>query len=313
MSLDIDCEDLSCITFADITKAYSLSNPTGYGGPNTPSLEEILSVVFVITYNGVQYVNNSSTYLPNADGTTTVCLKASDFLSVYDDTPLTFVKGATYSLQYILELGASVEVNATPQTFKYPCCGDAVTSNLGTSFTITEKLGCSSFDFKDTTGTYNATTNPGGYGTPNAAYADIISTLIKVTLADGTIKEITDFIPTALNQTKNINAQTLGYSDQILPQVVTIEYSVYVAGSCRVGYKKTKVLLHCVLRNCIVSKGKSVLVTDCGSCDNGEVKVTISLIHRYEMLLLASYDNIDCIQNEVEALYDECKKYCGCS
>lgn len=311
MQVDIDCDDLSCIYFTDVTKEYSVNNPTGYGGPNVP-ISEIASVDISLTINGITYAYlGAGGYLPTAGGSNSICLKAADFVN--GSNSLVYEKGGVYTIEYCVNLDdSSSSVCADGQDFIFPCCGDAITSNLGTNFTITEKLGCSSLDFKDTTGTYSLS-NPGGYGSPNPQYSDIDSTLIKITLADGTVKEIIDFIPTALNQVKNINASALGYGDGIVPpQVVSIEYSVYAAGGCRIGYKKIKVLLHCALRNCIVSKGKSTLVTNCGSCTNGEVQVTISLIHRYEMLLLASYDNIDCIQNEVDALYEECKKYCGC-
>lgn len=318
MQIDIEADNLTVIRFTDTTKAYQeFTNETGYGGPNFPSIAEIESVNFSLVHKGVTYTNQSSEYLPSANGEGYVDLLNTDFISGEETMP-PFEKGGNYELDYSLEIGGSSDsgsdsIFATPQFFVFPCFGSSISSNLGTKFTITEKVGCISIDFKDTTGTYNSVTNPGGYGAPNFTYSDITSTLIKITLYDGTIVQITDFIPTALNQIKNITASDLGYSGTIVPQVVRIEYSVYGPGGCQIGYKNTKVLLHCVLRNCIVSKGASILQENCGACDSGEVKVTISLIHRYEMLLLASYDNIDCIGEEVGLLYEECQKYCGCS
>lgn len=70
---------------------------------------------------------------------------------------------------------------------------------LSLAVTITEQFPtCSGIYFEDTTGDYNADTNPGGYGGPNPEESAITSTNIYMT-APGTSTEIlvkTDYLPT---------------------------------------------------------------------------------------------------------------------
>lgn len=48
------------------------------------------------------------------------------------------------------------------------------------------KSGCTSLIFKETTGIYNATTNPTGYGSPNPVKGDFISAILTVIAPDST-------------------------------------------------------------------------------------------------------------------------------
>ena len=61
---------------------------------------------------------------------------------------------------------------------------------LATSPTQT---GCFGFTFTDTTGVYNVTTNPGGYGTPNMDSTDVNTATISVYAPGSTIPYIFTF------------------------------------------------------------------------------------------------------------------------
>lgn len=305
IDLTIDCENLECLTFKDTTRTPSTGNPDGYGGVNYPDIADITSVLFSIVDNdGVDWQFEGSGYLPTPAGANTICLKAENFLSYA--SPIIFVRGASYRLFYTLNLanGGTLEKSVD---FVFPCCGEPVSSNIGVNFDVTEKLGCSSIDFRDTTGPFNTLNNPNGY------VALPTSTIIRFTKKDNSVVEITDFIPSFTSFTKNISADLLGYSDgKIPPQVMNVEYFVYGGGNCQVGYKQIKMLFHCVLRNCITAKGKALLMQACStSCDNAETKKIRELQNRYEDMLLASEENIDCIVQEIEDLYRECQKN-GC-
>lgn len=48
------------------------------------------------------------------------------------------------------------------------------------------KTACSVLTFKETTGTYNVTTNPGGYGTPNPITGDFVTAVLTIIAPSGT-------------------------------------------------------------------------------------------------------------------------------
>ena len=317
----IECSDLSCISFTDKTKAYDPVNaPLGYGyPPNYPGFDDIDHIEFyLIDVDDAMtaYRFADSNYMPNAAGDNKVCLIATNFLKVSDNSPLaSFVGGKSYIFQYRV-YSKNGELSCTAyNNFIFPCCGaDLVGSDLAINYKVNQKLGCGSFDFKDTTGAYNEDTNPGGYGAPNPGYGDITATLIKVTLGDGTVVNITTFIPTADEPTINITAAMLGYSGSNIPdQIVRIEYSVFTAGTCRAGYKDNQNLFHCNTAACLRSKGIQALRTNCEPCKgaDGTVNRIVELTTKYLILLGAFSGNAGCVSGDIENLYLECSKDCG--
>jgi len=296
----IDCTDVTCLKFLDSTAAYSASNTGGYGTPNVPELSAITSVTFTLTLGSTPYEFEAtdSAYFPNAAGTNEFCLLASDF-----DGLTEFTKGATYTLEYAVNVGSTPY--SVSDSFLFACCGAAITSNLATNFSITELIGCTSIKFTDTTGSYDAEDNTGGYGAPNPAYANITETLIRFTFNDGTVKDITTFIPTEAVPYITINGASLGFGDNAIPsQVVSIEYSVYQEGLCRIGFKEDKVLFRCQLENCIASK--SALLLGNNYCDGAEIDSAMALIWKYNQLVISAQENIDCVVGEAEKLYKKC-------
>lgn len=308
-TLTIDCNDISCLTFVDTTGAYSLSNLTGYGSPN-PEIAQIVSVDFVITdADATNWTYSAADYSPNTAGDSEICLEASNFVNGSDT--LTLVPGATYTLTYTVHFsGSDYELE---EEFVFPCCGNPISSNLATAIAVEQLAGCASFVFSDVTGLYDATDNPGGYGTPNPAYADITSTLISITLANGEVTNITSFIPTAADHSITIQASDLGYSSLIPDQIINITYSVYVDGDCRVGYKNTNVLLYCQTQACIDSKISAILDSPCG-CDGDEqaqVDNVMKMLFELDAIKIVAGRNMGCVDGKIESLYQKCSA--GCS
>lgn len=307
-SLVIDCDDLSCLTFTDQTGGYSLSNTTGYNTPNK-NISDIVSTNFVITdADGNDYAFPASGYLPNSAGNSTIELHASDFSG-----GLTFVPGATYHLYYEVDFSDSSTATAE-EDFTYPCCGSSITSSLTTNFAIEQQIGCQAIVFADTTGSYNVTTNPGGYGTPNPAYGDISSTLITFVLSNGDTVVIDDFIPTGSDFSRTITSVELGYtSGTIADQIVTVTYQVFAEGTCQIGMKTTGVLLYCNTETCINQKITSTLNNDC-SCEdtNGAAtNVVWEMLMELDSIKYVASKNIGCIDGKIESLYQKCSG--GCS
>lgn len=306
--LIIDCENLTCLTFKDTTGNYSASNVHGYGTPNWPAISDIVSTSFNIwNEDGTVLLDSyNGDYLPNGAGDSEICL--TEALLGVD-----FYPGEQYKLEYQQNFEGAICVQVVIP-FTFPCCGNSVLSNLTTNFSILEKIGCSSFNFTDTTGTYNSTTNPGGYGTPNPSYSDITETEIAVTRPDGTVVTITDFIPTSGNQVKNITAYRLGFNDGYLSDgVYTIVYSVFKEGKCRIGYKSAMVLFSCRTQACIKGKIATLLNNDCtGKCvgDAAQTDSILAMAFQYEAIVLAAKQNISCVVGDMEKLYRKCVLNC---
>lgn len=312
IDIEIDCNDKSCIGFTDTTGAYNAStNPGGYGGPNAPAIGNITSTEFRIAVGDDEFLSTYTSYIPNSAGTNHVCIPVISFLNTVTSAPLTLGANDTFTLSYTLtdNVETTYEVN---DTIVFPCCGEQAPTDLGVNFSIQEDTGFTSWTFTDTTGTYNAETNTGGYGTPNPGYDDVASTLIRITLASGNIVNITSFVPTAQNQSFTITNQQLGYgSGEILPQVVSVEYYVYTDAVCQIGSATGDVLIHGVLSNCIVNRGKALL-TNTGACCDGDEATNrvLNLIFRYEAMMVAAQQAISCVSKEVEDLYADCKQDC---
>ena len=309
-SLVIDCNDLSCLTFTDTTGGYSVSNTGGYGTPN-PGIADIVKINFTINDGTDDYLYEDAPYTPSKYGTSSICLQAANFLN--GATPLELVDGASYSLTYSVFIDGVVDPYEIERGFVFPCCGGAITSNLATNFSIQQNIGCAAIVFTDTTGSYNASTNPGGYGTPNPAYADITSTLISIELSNGETVNITSFLPTAADHSITINASDLGYTTLIPDQIMHITYSVFVEGDCRVGYKSTDVLLYCQTEACINSKIATILSSDCSCNDDEQVAVdnTMKMLFELDALKIVAGRNMSCIDGKIEELYQKCNA--GCS
>lgn len=283
-----------------------MSNPTGYGAPN-PEISEIVSTNFVITdADGNDYAFEDSGYSPNSAGDSSICLQASDFSG-----GLTLVPGATYHIYYEVDFSGSNY--SVEKDFTFPCCGAGITSNLATNIAIEETPSGSQFIFSDVTGVYNATYNTGGYGAPNPAYGDITSTLITITLADGTVVSFEDFIPTAADHSFTITASDLGYTGAIPDQIINVEYSVYADGDCRIGYKNVSVLLYALTETCINNKIATLLNDDCACDDAGgnQVDLVMQQLFMLDAIKIVSQGNIGCANGKIEALYQQCQA--GCS
>lgn len=283
-----------------------MSNTTGYNSPNTPELSAITQVSWTLTDDDGDhtFTTTDSAYFPISSGDNEICLTAADF-------GIEFLAGEAYILAYTVTAGS--DYSPSPLSFDFPCCGGSVTSNLATNFSIQQATGCLSLTFTDSTGLYNADTNPGGYGTPNPAYGDIVSTLITFVLSNGNTVNIDTFVPTADVPYVNITAAELGYSGTITDQIATVTYSVYVAGECRVGYKSTKVLFSCNTETCINAKIATVLENDC-SCDSGgenQTDLVFNMQMQLDSIKRVVTKNAGCVDGQIESLYLKCQSECS--
>ena len=61
-----------------------------------------------------------------------------------------------------------------------------VTTNLQLGIHLCQTSNCKTIKFSETTGVYNASSNPGGWGAPNPLIADVTSWVVAFTLPSGT-------------------------------------------------------------------------------------------------------------------------------
>lgn len=85
------------------------------------------------------------------------------------------------------------------------------------------QTGCFGFTFTDTTGVYNVTTNPGGYGTPNIESTDVTDATISIYTPGSTVPYIITFVIETGNIASAIITNPDGTTDDITTDVVTTQ------------------------------------------------------------------------------------------
>ena len=172
-------------------------------------------------------------------------------------------------------------------------------TNFELSHDIEEQEGCKEIILWDDSGTYNATTNPTGYGAPNIASADVTEATILITPYGSTVgylftltivtNVITDAIVTDINGTvTNILADLTwdvfpftetkpfiitgallgnGADSQITFGAYDIEYNI--TDGTNVYVSTSEELIVCQVCCCVKNAAADLEVTDC-SCQDGK-------------------------------------------
>ena len=134
----------------------------------------------------------------------------------------------------------------------------ATLNNNGQTMTVVEA-----------TGVYDATTNTGGWETPNIAGSDVVTATITITYADGStqVEDVTAQIPATVTGTFTFTDITLsGYQDGI----TVIRYEIETV-TTTYAYDLT-LLFSCNVRACIDKMWADVACQTCsGSCDVGSL------------------------------------------
>lgn len=89
------------------------------------------------------------------------------------------------------------------------------------------QTGCLGFTFTDTTGVYNVTTNPGGYGAPNPVSNDVNGATISIYTPGSTVPYIITLVITTGNIDSAIITNPDGTTDDITTDVVTTQGLVF--------------------------------------------------------------------------------------
>jgi hypothetical protein len=128
---------------------------------------------------------------------------------------------------------------------------------------------CSDISITDTTGVYNVTDNPGGYGTPNDEGSEVISAILDITLPDGSVvtEDVTSQIPDTVTGDIEFNDISIpNYTDGVISILYTVN-----AASGTYTYTYTA-LFTCKARACVDNMWADVACRTCsGSCDLADI------------------------------------------
>lgn len=183
---------------------------------------------------------------------------------------------------------------------------------LQLAFNVCQSSDCKELIFTETTGIYDATNNPTGWGSPNATIASAVSATLTITKPDGTVTSPINIFPSSFPTTNDdleytITAAALGYTaNSKLPDgLYTVLYTV-VAGSTT--YTQTKsFLFSCQIRCCVYSMAKDIAFLECTDCKDEAIDKLLKAWALYQALLAAANCGLTA---KFEELMDSLERLC---
>lgn len=212
------------------------------------------------------------------------------------------------------------------------------------TFSIEQASDCTYIYYVDSTGTYNASTNAGGYGTPNPASNDVTSYVLEIlqpeatipytytfTISAGTITNCTQTDP--LGVVTNIYADLLftvfpfstaapfqitgemlgGAADSSLSDGVYNAAITLVATGPVTAVNDQDFLLQCEVCKCKDQKFAELSPSDC-NCDCGKIEKLMAIdafIQAANSAMNVGYS--EQAQTNITKAADLCSGNCGCS
>ena len=184
---------------------------------------------------------------------------------------------------------------------------------LSPVITATLKNNGQSISVVDATGVYDATTNTGGWETPNIAGSDVTAASITITYPDGStqVEDVLSQIPATVTGTFTFTDITLsGYQDGI----TVIRYELETL-TTTYAYDLT-LLFTCNVRACIDKMWADVACQTCsGSCDVGSLIDDANLAEALynAMKSAAACGNSTYVDKILESLMNLCNwENCNC-
>lgn len=181
---------------------------------------------------------------------------------------------------------------------------------LEISFQICQSNTCNSLTFVETTGAYNATSNPTGWGAPNATLASVTSAELEITLASGDSYTI-DLLATGLFPTDDttfeyeLTNSDFGYTNgaKIDDQIITFVYTVVANGTT---YTQTVYqAFYCQVQCCVYSMFKDLNVT-CDACLTSKTKAIDAYLLLKGLIYSANCGNTTNFNSQLATLQKLC-------
>ncbi len=187
---------------------------------------------------------------------------------------------------------------------------------------VCQSCNCEELNFSELTGIYNATSNPGGYGSPNVTIDDVTGAILTVILGDGTSYNIDIFtdseeqFPTSdTTDVFTIPNEDIGYitGDKIPDQLITFIYTITFDDGTTSSSTITK-LFSCQTKCCVLSMLKKIDFC-CDDCSSTAMNNFIQAWVLYNaMLASAGCADSEEINKQLSILNKICgSSGCGCS
>jgi hypothetical protein len=207
------------------------------------------------------------------------------------------------------------------------------------------QTGCFGFTFTDTTGVYNVTTNPGGYGSPNMDSTDVNTATISVYAPGSTVPYIFTFTIDISNILSCIITNPDGTTDDITTDIVTTQglifpfdavtgtgalsidetwiggtenesildgvYTiVYEVSDGLTEYNTTVYTLSKCNATCCITKAYANLKSGCGCDDNGLKSVQRANAFLNAAVSAADLGMMEAAQTDIEKALEICEGNC---
>ena len=186
---------------------------------------------------------------------------------------------------------------------------------LAQSFTYELSSDAHTLVMTDTTGAYNATTNPGGYGGVNPAVGDFSAMTVTILRPDpetllptnSVTIDVYPTLPSSSSGTFDLTALLIEGADGVLPDgwyELTVSSTYDVGAETTVEVVNNKLIFdtaECCIDNLIVSAEG-----DCGceGADEKNAKLALSVVYLY-----ALNKRINDAEEIIESIIDECGDY----
>jgi len=206
-------------------------------------------------------------------------------------------------------------INCYEKLFQTSYCGAKRDSGLVPILTQQVTASCTYMFLCDSTGLYNQTYNPTGYGVPNPTLEEIVKTTFEITLLDGSTKLIeSGFIPSEYGNNcvgfsvTDLYGENTNYT-QIPVGVYPVTYRVY--GECEelLGETTTNVFYACGLKACL--DARAVETCGCTNCDSNEVNNLLMDYANFMRLQAVAQTNPTCANNQLQQAYQNCIVKCS--
>jgi len=147
---------------------------------------------------------------------------------------------------------------------------------LTLKFSICSTGNCQTFQFTETTGTYDASTNPGGWGAPNVDITTALTAILTIVQPDNTVTIIPTSVlyptlPSDSNTSVTITNVMLGLSADapLLQGKYTITYDVTGDDGTVWAYSVTTItMIFCSAECCVLTMAGAVRISSDCDCKN---------------------------------------------